>query len=239
MGFEWYWLTRRLMNATWFRNIEERPFISEKYWALSAPFSSFLMIVFRLVLSCRPSFLLVHQLDISLDWSHQQTATLSPRYLACALSACMMILVSFFFFLSFLLIFSLSLSFFAPFSPSSVFFCPSLYNTPLLVLFFGCTHVCTTAMFLVLSRRKWYGMVYHRSLKYRSLCVLALRCTYYFILFAFFHRDVYCTTAACFVFCDHGLDFRKMSYCENIIIVIIEERPCSHKHFGRNEKCCR
>ena len=33
------------------------------------------------------------------------------------------------------------------------------------------------------------------------------------ILFIFFHRDVYCS-----LFCDHGLGFRKMSLCENIVI---------------------
>ena len=35
-------------------------------------------------------------------------------------------------------------------------------------------------------------------------------------MFAFFYRDVYCS-----LFCNHGLDFRKMSKCEVIIITII------------------
>ena len=65
--------------------------------------------------------------------------------------------------------------------------CPSLYNS----LFSGCTYVCTTAMFLVLSRCNdtgWYTTGRYSSAPF-AYCYFGAR----IILFAFFYQDVYCS----------------------------------------------
>ena len=92
--------------------------------------------------------MLVHQLDTSLDWSYQQTATLSPRDSACALSACLL-RFSFHHFPCFLCLF---------FSFSSVVFFAFSFS------FFSGEPIHTMDLFLVYFGCKWYGMVFHSSL---------------------------------------------------------------------------
>ena len=56
-------------------------------------------------------------------------------------------------------------------------------------------YVCTTTVFfLVLSRWKWYGMVYHSS-PYSTVLwgMLVLRCTYYFVCFPPLLIDAFCS----------------------------------------------
>ena len=94
---------------------------------------------------------------VTIRRSCQQTATLSLRDSACALSACMMILVSFF--LCFLAFFSFHFLSLFPFLSLSCLFCPCcIINRPSLVLFFGCTCVprlCSWC-YLVASDAGWY-----------------------------------------------------------------------------------
>ena len=133
--------------------------------------------------------LLVDHLDIP------HTTTLSSPDSACALRAYMMFSVSFFFPLCSFLFFV----FFCPVLPIFALVRITVISSPLFRVY-----AYAAAVFLVLSRINWYGNVYDKSLWCRSLCVPVLQCTYCFV--AFFHRDVYCC-----LFCNHGLDFRKMS----------------------------
>ena len=61
-------------------------------------------------------------------------------------------------------------------------FCFVSFLFILLLVFLGCTYVCTMDMFLALFPWKRYGMICHSSLV-PCPCVPVLRCTYHFVWF--------------------------------------------------------
>ena len=102
-----------------------------------------------------------------------------------------------FVFLSFLFLPS---SFFARICP----FLPLFVLQSFLVLFFGCTHVprlCSWC-YIAASNKGSCTTGRHSAVPFAYWYCSSART----ILFAYFHRDVYCS-----LFCHHGLDFRKMS----------------------------
>ena len=127
-------------------------------------------------LSCLPSGLVVSYFCWSITWTYHRTDRAS-KHRPCPFGTrpapwahARWFFVSFFSFFSFLF------SSFCPFLPFFALLCITVLSSPLFRVY-----VCATAMLLVLSRSKWYGIVYDRSLWYRSLCVLVLR--YYFVCF--------------------------------------------------------
>ena len=95
-------------------------------------------------------------------------------------------------------------------------------HPPISLNFFGCTYVprLCSRCYLVAGDTGWYATGRYSTVPFCALADFVLRCTYYFVCFLPSRRFF----VACFVFCDHGPDLRKMIQCQDIIMIIINCR---------------